>query len=52
MPRGAISSSSLCEMAKIIGPRLTHLNLANNCTTGIQQIVAALAVSFSTEKIC
>ena len=44
-PRGAISSSTLCEVAKVIGSRLTHLNLANNCTTGIHQIVAALAVS-------
>lgn len=44
-PRGAISSGSLCEVAKVIGSRLTYLNLANNCTTGIQQIVAALAVS-------
>ncbi|KAI9564650.1 hypothetical protein GHT06_008391 [Daphnia sinensis] len=44
-PRGAISSGTLCELTKIMGSRLSHLNLANNCTTGIQQIVVALAVS-------
>lgn len=43
-PRGAISSGTLCEVAKVMGSRLSVLNLANNCTTGIQQIVVALAV--------
>jgi hypothetical protein len=33
-----------------MGSRLSHLNLANNCTTGIQQIVVALAVMISFDK--
>ncbi|CAG7836025.1 unnamed protein product [Allacma fusca] len=41
--KSAVSPSAIGDAAEVLGPRLTHLSLANNCLPSCPQIVYSLA---------